>query len=232
MRIRKMIDSFNHAVEGIIYSVKTQKNMKIHFLISTLILFLALFFDLSKYEVMMLFLTISLVVITEMLNTAVEKTIDLVTNDYHELAKIAKNVAAGAVLIASLNAIAVSYFLFFRKINPYSLRVLDHVKQVPTHISFIALIIVIIVTIMGKAYFKEGTPFRGGMPSGHAAVSFSLATSIAFISRDAFVTTMAVLMALLVSQSRIESEIHSLFEIIIGAILGIILTIIMFRIFT
>ncbi|MCD5410455.1 MAG: diacylglycerol kinase [Clostridiales bacterium] len=231
MRIRKMIDSFNYAVEGIIYSVKSQKNMRIHYGIATLVLLIALFFDLTRYEVMILFLTVSLVIITEMFNTAIEKTIDLITSEYHELAKIAKNVAAGAVLISSLNAIIVSYFLFFRKINPYSLRVLEHVEQVPAHISFIALIIVIIITIIGKAYFAKGTPFRGGMPSGHAAVSFSLVTSIAFVSRDAFVTTMAVLMALLVSQSRIESKTHSLFEIVVGATVGVLLTIVLFRIF-
>ncbi|MCD5414009.1 MAG: diacylglycerol kinase [Clostridiales bacterium] len=232
MRIRKMIDSFNCAVEGILYSIKTQKNMKIHFVIAAIILFVTLFFDLTKYEVIILFLTISLVVITEMINTAIEKTIDLITDDYHEFAKIAKNVAAGAVLISSLNAIVVAYFLFFRKINPYALRVLEYVKQVPTHISFITLIIVVIITIILKAQFKEGTAFRGGMPSGHASVSFSLATSIAFVSGDAFITTMAVLMALLVSQSRIETKIHSLLEVIVGGILGILITIILFRLFS
>ncbi len=230
MKVRKLIASFNYAFEGIIYVLKTQRNMQIHFLVTVVILFFSLFFDLSRVEILILLLTISIVIIAEMINTAVEATIDLITDKYNIFAKIAKNVAAGAVLIAAINSIIVAYILFFHRINPYTHIVLHRVRQSPMHITFTILIITIFATIALKAYFGTGTPIQGGMPSGHAAVAFALVTAITFISEDIFIATLAMLMALLVCQSRIESRIHSFFEVIAGGVLGIIIAIIFFQI--
>ncbi|SET41209.1 diacylglycerol kinase (ATP) [Natronincola peptidivorans] len=230
MKVRKLIESFNFAFEGIIYALKTQRNMKIHFFVSIAVLALSLFFDLTRIEILILFLTISIVIIAEMINTSIESAIDLITDKYHIFAKIAKNVAAGAVLIAAINAIIVAYLLFFHRINPYSHIVLHRVRQSPIHITFIVLIITIFSTIALKAYFGRGTPVQGGMPSGHAAIAFSLATAITFITENMFIATLAVLMALLVCQSRIETKIHNFLEVLAGGILGIIITIILFQI--
>lgn len=231
MKVRKLIDSFNYAIEGILYALKTQRNMKIHFFVSIAILIFSLFFELSRFEFLILLLTISLVIIAEMINTAIEAAIDLITDQYHIFAKIAKNVAAGAVLIAAINSIFVAYFIFFQRINPYTLMVLHRVRQSPIHITFIVFIIVIIAVISMKAYFGRGTPLQGGMPSGHAAVAFSLATAITFISENTFIATLSILMALLVCQSRIEGKIHNFAEVIGGAVLGTIITIILFQLF-
>ncbi|SDK38342.1 diacylglycerol kinase [Natronincola ferrireducens] len=229
MKVRKLIESFNYAFEGIIYALKTQRNMKIHFFVAVVVLALSLFFDLTRIEMLILFLTISMVIITEMINTSIEAAIDLITDKYHIFAKIAKNVAAGGVLIASINAIIVAYLIFFHRINPYTHTVLTRVRQSSIHITFIVLIIIIFTTIALKAYFGKGTPVQGGMPSGHGAVAFSLATAITFISENMFIATLSVLMALLVCQSRIESKIHSFFEVVVGSVLGIIITIIFFQ---
>lgn len=231
MRVRKLIDSFNFAFEGIIYAFKTQRNMKIHFIVAIIILSFSLFFDLSRLEILILILTISMVIITEMINTSIEMTIDLITDKYHIFAKIAKNVAAGAVLISAINSIIVAYLIFFSKINPYTQIVLHRVRQSPTHITFIILLVVIFTTIALKAYFRRGTALQGGMPSGHAAVAFALATAMTFISENMFIATMSLLMALLVCQSRIEGKIHSLYEVIAGAIIGGLISIIFFQVF-
>ena len=229
MKVRKLIESFNYAFEGIIYALKTQRNMKIHFFTAILVLTLSLFFNLSRTEILILFLTISIVIMAEMINTSIEAAIDLITDKYHIFAKIAKNVAAGAVLIAAINSIIVAYLIFFHRINPFTQIVLHKVRQSPIHITFIVLIITIFVTIALKAYFGRGTPVQGGMPSGHGAIAFSLATAITFISESMFIATLAILMALLVCQSRIEGKIHSFFEVLVGAILGIIITVIFFQ---
>lgn len=231
MKAKRLIDSLNYAFEGIIYGLKTQKNMKIHFLIAIIVLVASLFFDLTRIEILILFLTISVVIVAEMINTSIESTIDLITDKYHVFAKTAKNVAAGAVLIATINSIIVAYLIFFHRINQYTLQVLHYVRQSPLHITFIALIIVIFIVIAIKAYFGIGTLLQGGMPSGHAAVGFSLATAITFISENVFIATLSVLMALLVCQSRIEAKIHSFFEVVMGGILGTLITIIFFQIF-
>ncbi|HZX21750.1 MAG TPA: diacylglycerol kinase [Clostridia bacterium] len=232
MKAKRLIDSLNYAVEGIIYGLKTQKNMKIHFVVAIVVLAASLFFDLTRTEILILFLTIAMVIIVEMINTSIESTIDLITDKYHVFAETAKNVAAGAVLIATINSIIVGYLIFFHRINPYTLQVLHHVRQSPLHITFIALIVVIFAVVVTKAYFGAEILLQGGMPSGHAAVGFSLATAITFISENIFIATLSVLLALLVCQSRIETKIHSFFEVVMGGILGTLITIIFFQIFS
>ena len=139
--------------------------------------------------------------------------------------------AAGAVLIAAINAVVVAYLLFFQHLNPLSKRVLETVRQSDVHITFIVLMVVIFSTIGAQAYFGRGTPMSGGMPSGHAAVAFATATAITFISNHILVASLSFVLALLVSQSRVEGKIHSLLEVAAGALLGTILTVLLFQLF-
>jgi diacylglycerol kinase (ATP) len=229
MKTRNLVDSFNFAFQGIIYAIKTQRNMQIHVAASVFILIMSLFFRLSRLELMILFATISMVLVTEMINTAIEAAIDLMTNQYNIFAKIAKNVAAGAVLIAAVNAIVVAYLLFFSRLDPLSRQVLETVRHSDIHITFIALMIVIIATISAKAYFGRGTPLSGGMPSGHAALAFASATAITFVSGHILVASLSYFMALLVSQSRMEGKMHNLVEVIAGGLLGILTTVLLFQ---
>jgi diacylglycerol kinase (ATP) len=229
LEVRKLIESFNYAISGVIYALKTQRNMKIHFGVAMLVLAVSLFMDFSRIELLLLFFTISLVLVTEMINTSIETTIDMITDNYHPLAKVAKNVAAGAVLISLINAVVVAYLLFFDRLYPFTFLVLWRVRQSPAHVTFISLLLVILVVVILKSVTGEGTPLRGGMPSGHSAIAFSVVTVVAFISQDMLVTTLTFLLGLLVIQSRIETKIHNTFETIIGAILGIIITVLIFQ---
>ncbi len=231
MKIKKSIDSFNYAIEGIIYAVRTQRNMKIHLVLASLVLIFSLFFDFSKIEMLILFLTITLVVVLELINTAIEATIDVTANYYHPLAKIAKNVAAGAVLISAINAMAIGYLLFFDRLSPITNMVLIKIKQSDTTVVFICLLIVTIVTVVIKAIYGEGTPLKGGMPSGHSALSFGAATAISLLTKDILIVTLCYFLALLVAQSRVEAKIHTVYQTIIGAIYGILITILIFKLF-
>lgn len=226
----RLIKSFNYAVEGIIYTLKKEANMKIHFFIAFIVLLSSLFFNFSRIEFVMLIFTISLVMITEMINTAVENTIDMYTDKFHPLAKIAKDVAAGAVLIASINSIIVAYLLFFDRVNPIASMLINKLKNSPVHLTFISLLLVIILVIYIKTKSYTGTPFLGGIVSGHAAIGFTIATSITFLTKDALVTTLSYLTALLVAESRVELKIHSIKEVILGGILGTLITILVFQI--
>lgn len=231
MKIRKLIDSFNYAISGLIYALKTQRNMKIHFIIGSIVIITSLFMDFSRIELIILFFTICLVIITEMINTAIEATVDLYTKTYHPLARIAKNVAAGTVLIASVNSIIVAYVLFFNRINPVAKNILNRVQQSPGHLTFVSLVLVIVVVIAVKSKFSVGSYMVGGMPSGHSAISFSISTAIALISEDVLVASMAFLLAFLISQSRIEGRIHTPFEVIVGGIIGTLITILIFQLY-
>ena len=231
MRVRKLVDSFNYAIEGIIHALQTQRNMKFHVFIAVVVLISGLFFDLSRTELLILSISITLVLVLEMINTAIETTIDLFVNYYHPLARIAKNVAAGAVLISSINAILVGYLIFFDRLYPMANIIIKKVKQSTPHITFISIVIVMFVVIGVKAYFGKGTPLKGGMPSGHSAIAFSLATIITLMTEDVLVMLLSLLMALLVAQTRIESKIHSVIETIIGGIVGVLITVLTFQLF-
>jgi diacylglycerol kinase (ATP) len=195
------------------------------------VLIFSLFFNFTKMEMLILFLTITLVIVLEMINTAIEATIDVMANYYHPLAKIAKNVAAGAVLISAVNAVVVGYLLFFDKLKPITSSVLWKIKQSDTTVVFICIILVVMITIIVKAVYGEGTPLKGGMPSGHSALAFSAATAISLLIQDLLVMTLSYFLAFLVAQSRIESKVHTLYETIIGSILGILITILIFKLF-
>ncbi len=232
MEVRKLIDSFNYAISGLIYALRTQRNMRIHFALALIALIFSILFNVSKVELLILFFTISLVIIAEMINTAVEAVVDMYTRRYHPLAKIAKNVAAGAVLFAAINSIIVGYLIFIDDLTPVTLELFNQIRQSPTHLTFVSLVITIFLVIIGKSWNGKGTPLRGGMPSGHSAIAFSLATAIALMSDNALVATLVLLMALLVAQSRVESGIHSIFEVISGGLLGLLITILIFQFLT
>jgi diacylglycerol kinase (ATP) len=231
MKVRKLIDSFNYAINGIIHAVRTQRNMRIHMIAALLILTACFFYDLKKLEILILTITITMVIVAEMFNTAIECTIDVAANYYHPLAKIAKNTAAGAVLITAVNAIVVGYILFWDRLNVVSFVVIRKIKESNPYMIFLILIIVLIATLVVKAIFGEGTPLRGGMPSGHSAIAFCLATTIALISQDPLAILLSYLLAVIVAQSRVDSNVHSVLEVLAGAVFGTLLTILLFKIF-
>lgn len=231
MKSKSLIESFNHAVAGIIHALKQEKNMKIHITMALIVLFSSLFFDFTRIELLMLFFAITLVIMAELFNTAIERTVDLVTDKYHPLAKAAKDVAAGGVLIAAINSVIVGYLLFFEKLVFVTDRVIIKLSNSPIYLTFVALVVVVIFTVIIKTIYtdKGGTPFQGGIVSGHAAISFCVATIITFIARNMLVTILAFGLAVLVGESRIEGEIHSLREVIFGGILGTLIGVLIFQ---
>ena len=110
--------AFKYAFAGIVYSLRSERNMKIHLVAAVLAGSLAWWLRLDRFEIMILVITVAMVIVTEMVNTVVEVLVDLVSPEIHPLAKIAKDVAAGAVLIAAISSLLVGYVLFFGKIWP------------------------------------------------------------------------------------------------------------------
>lgn len=229
---RSIIDSFNYAVSGIILSIKTEKNMLIHYIIAVSVLGLSLFFNFTRVEFLTLLFAITLVLTLEMINTAIEKTVDMITKEYHPYARIAKDISAGAVLISAVNALIVGYLLFFDRLNQFSEVLLFKIKRSPIHLTFISLLLVILLTIGLKAkyYRGRGTHFQGGTVSGHSAIAFCIASTIAFLVENILVITLAFGLAFLVAESRVEGKIHTFVEVILGGILGTIIAILAFQI--
>src|SRR3954471_6136185 len=161
-RAPSLIQSFNYAFEGIIHVLRTQRNMRIHFAVALAVLIAGLAVDVSRLELIALLLSVTFVLIAEMLNTALEAAIDIATTSFDPMAKLAKDIAAGAVLIASANAIVVGYLVFAGKVADRSANLLDRLREAPAELTLVALVLTIIVVIATKAYTGRGTPLRGG----------------------------------------------------------------------
>jgi diacylglycerol kinase len=116
MAKQSMWSAVKNAFEGIVYCVKTERNMKIHVLAAVLVGILAWRFSLNQQELLVLLLTVVIVLVTEMINTAMEAVVDLASPEVHPLAKLAKNISAGAVLLTALASLVVAYILFFSKL--------------------------------------------------------------------------------------------------------------------
>lgn len=111
-RTRAMIASFGYAFAGIWYLLRTQRNAQIHVLAGSCAISLGLILGLERWEWLALVLIITLVIAAEGVNTAIEATVDLATSIRHPLAKVAKDVAAGTVLICAIGAVIVGCIVF------------------------------------------------------------------------------------------------------------------------
>jgi diacylglycerol kinase (ATP) len=234
-RAPSILDSFNYAFEGIIHVLRTQRNMRIHFLAAVGVLVAALAFDVSRLELIALFLAISFVLIAEMVNTAIEATVDVASTSFDPMAKLAKDIAAGAVLIAAVNAIAVGYLVFSGQVAEKSSNLLDKLSRAPEELTVVALVMTVVLVIGLKALSGRGTPLRGGWPSGHAAVGFAAWMAVTLILDDSghqfLVSSLAFVLAGLVAQTRVEAGIHSTAEVAVGGLLGALVTLGIFQVF-
>jgi len=159
--MKKFIDSVNHSISGIIHAFKTEKNMKIHFGVSLLVIIASILMHVTRFELIAIVISITLVMLAELLNTAVEAIVDLITDEYHELARIAKNVAAGAVTLTAVNALVVGYLVFFRKISSFQLTSLSFFQDLSAHITFASLAIVCVVVITIKSRQNASSQLLG-----------------------------------------------------------------------
>ena len=234
-RSQSVFDSFNYAAEGVIHALRTQRNLWIHFTIAAAVLVAAVGFGVSKVELMVLLLAITFVLVAELVNTAVEAAVDVASTSFDPMAKIAKDIAAGAVLVATLNAVAVGYLVFSGTVADRSSRFLDRLSDAPAELTLVALALTVIIVIAVKAYTGRGTPLRGGLPSGHAAVAFAGWMAVTLVLDDSghrfLISSVTFIMALLVAQTRVETGVHSASEVASGGLVGALVTLVLFQAF-
>jgi diacylglycerol kinase (ATP) len=231
-----LVNSFNYAFEGIIYVVRTQRNMRIHFLVALAVLPLGVLLGVSRIEMLALILAVAFVILMEMANTALEMTIDVATPAFDPRARAAKDIAAGMVLVSAVTALFVGYLVFAPRLQHPSQRAINTVRRSPVHLTVIAIVVVILLVIAIKAYFGTGSPLRGGLPSGHAAIAFGGWAAITLVTHayenQVLVSTLAFVMATLVAQTRVEAGVHSTLEVVYGGVLGALVTTAIFQAFT
>jgi len=233
-RAPTLLDSFNYAFEGIIHVLRTQRNLRLHFLAAIVVFAAAVAAGVSRIELIALLLAIAFVLVAEMINTAIEGAIDLSTTSFDPNAKLAKDIAAGAVLISSITAVAVGYLVFEGAAADRTARILDRVRNAPAELTLVALVLVVLVVITTKAWTGRGTPLRGGLPSGHAALAFAGWMAATYVIGDDhrfLISSLTFVMALLVAQTRVESGVHSALEVFYGGALGALVTLVVFQVF-
>lgn len=231
MKPETWLESLNCAIEGILWAAKSQRHLRYHFVAAIAVLLLALFFRVTALEFFLLVLAAVLVIFAELMNTAIEALVDLVTSDYHELARRAKDVAAGAVLMTSVGAAILGYLVLSGYIFPLFDSEPTLTREPLGTLPVGALLTVVILVVLLKARKNQGSPLHGGMPSGHAALAFSIATSVALSGSGLLVSLLVLFLALLVSQSRLLMKIHSPKEVFLGALLGACVTLLIFLFF-
>src|SRR5581483_11282059 len=134
-RAPSLLESFNYAFEGIIHVLRTQRNLRIHFLAAIVVFAAAIALGVTRLQLIALVLAIAFVLVAEMLNTAIEGVVDVSTTSFDPNAKLAKDIAAGAVLIASISALAIGFLVFEDAAGGRANQVLDRVRNAPAVIT-------------------------------------------------------------------------------------------------
>ena len=232
MPLKRWIKSANFAIEGILHAAKTQRHVRYHFYSSAAVLMLSYFLGITRTELLIVALAAITVLLAELLNTSIETVVDLFSPEHCEEARIAKDVAAGAVLVTAVGAALIGYII----LSPPLFRSFREGFHVAKHsgeeISVAAFVLVLILVVLLKAYFGKGTPLRGGLPSGHAALAFSAWVAISYSTGNLRVTLLSFLFALGVGVSRIISGVHTIAEVVAGGLVGASITFLLLRIFS
>lgn len=216
------IDAWRNAINGIIYAITTQSNIKKQLIIAVIVMIVSLFFDLERTEFLCLTFSVVLIILAEMINTAIETIIDLYTELYHPKAKIAKDVGAGAVVLAALNAVIVAYFLFFDKVEKIGTSIIEDVVKSPTHLAFVCMILVIIGAVTTKALiYKDKEKKKKFEPSGQVAIAFAALLIMWMLTSNMIVLVLSTILTILIVINR-KINARTTAEIFFGAFMGIL----------
>lgn len=221
--------ALGHAMDGVIRAFKTERNLRIDYIIGLFVLISSLFFDFTKTEFACLCLTIGFVIFAEMINSVAEYIVDLVTDKYDDRAKAAKDIAAGGVLIASCVAVVVAYFLFADKLYNATTTVLHSVLSSKLHVLFTITFAVILLAVILKGMFGKGNSYSNAYPSARVTLAFALTTYVYLITKSIFVGAVSFLLSIMIAQIRIENTKIKPLYMIISAILGILVVLIIYQ---
>ena len=231
VRKKDFLTPLKVAVSGVVYTFKTQRHMRVHLYMVLAVTLMGLLFNFSLREMLVLLFVMSLVLVAEMFNSAIEATVDLVSPNYHPMAKFAKDISAGAVLISTIFALIVGAFLLLRadRWEAIKLNLTSDTPSIPFMPRVVlGVFLIIIIVVIGKGLGKRGQVLKGGLVSGHAAIGFFLATGIMFLADNLIVAGLGVALAAIVAQSRWEAKIHSIYELTLGAGVGVIMGLVLF----
>jgi len=222
MRNRSIVDSSRKAVAGLLHVLQQDWHMRLLCFLGAAVMLLSALLRVSRTDVLLLLLAISMVVIAEVVNRALEVVVDLASPDYHPLAKVAKDVGGAGVLVASIFGTVVALGVF---VSADALKTLQGLPTRPAphvlHIGLVGIVTVVSAVILGKFWGGHGSLTRGGLVSAHSALAFFAFVTICFLTPDIIVRALGFVLAMLVAQSRVDAGIHTLREVIIGIVVAL-----------
>lgn len=235
MKNDNFFEAWGNATNGIIYSATTQRNIRIQLVLAVIVMVLSLFYGLNTAEFLCLLFAVFMVIFAELINTAIETVVDLFVDVYHPKAKISKDVAAGAVVLAACNALVVGYFIFFKEENLKAISdsIFNNMVKSPMHLAFVAIMLVVIAVISMKAGCSKKTERgelvkEGFVPSGQSAIAFAVLTVIWLNSKDIVTFTLALILSILVVENRVGSNARTKAEIVFGACMGVLIVLLIY----
>ena len=223
MKSRTLLASSRNAVDGLLHVLRCDWHVRVICLVGAGVMLLSALARVSRVEVMLLTVAICLVVLAEIVNRAVELAVDLVTPEYHPLAKVAKDVGGAGVLATIIFGVIVVAGVF---INAETLKVLQGIGDRPAphflHVALVGVVTVVVAILLGKVWGGHGTLTRGGLVSAHSALAFFCFVSVWFLTPDIIIRGLALALAALVAQSRVDAGIHSVREVLIGVVVALV----------
>jgi diacylglycerol kinase (ATP) len=224
--------SANCAIEGILHAAKTQRHLRYHYFSAETVLLLSYMLGVSRIEFLFIALSVIAVLLAEMFNTAIETLVDMVSPELSEKARVAKDIAAGAVLVTVFGVAIIGYIILFPYLREVFYSGISVTKHTDEEIALIAFVMVLILVIITKSYFGKGLPLRGGMPSGHAALAFSSWVAVTYITENFIASLISFAVAVVIAQSRVGTKAHTVWEVVLGSLMGASVTFLLFRIFS
>lgn len=224
------IDSLKNAMDGLIYAITTQSNIKKQLVIAVLVMIISLFYDFKTTEFLCLVFAVMFVIFAEMVNTAIETLVDLYTELYHPKAKIAKDLGAGAVLLMSINSVIVAYFLFLREtdLSRFTESVFHNMINSPVHLGFVGVMIAVIAVIAVISKSKLSKNESKFIPSIQSTVAFAILTVVGLNTNNIYMFALSLILALMVLENRVNSKEHKLAETIFGACMGSLIVLLVY----
>lgn len=227
------IDSFKHAMEGLIYCVTTQSSIKKQLIIAVAVMIISLFYNLKTTEFLCLMFAVVFVIFSEMVNTAIETIVDLYVDIYHPKAKIAKDVGAGAVLLMSINSVVVAYFLFLKEtdLSRFSESVFNNMVKSPIHLAFVGIMVTVIAVIAIIATIKKqdiDEDKKKFLPSVQSSIAAAIVTIFGLNTNNLFLFILSIILGVMVLESRVEGKMHKTSEVIFSACMGILIVLLVY----
>ncbi len=224
MKSHTLLDSFRFAVDGLVYVLHRHRHMRYHFLLGAIVLLMSAVMSVTRTELVLLCLAIAGLIMAELVNTALETVVDMITQEYHPLAKVAKDVGGAVVLVASVTAVltVIGVFVTAKRlglVEQMQARPAPH----PLHLVLVGAATILVAVVLAKLWSGHWNLTRGGMVSAHSALAFFCFVTAVHVSSDPVVWVLTFVLAVLVAQSRVEGGIHSLREVIIGAGVALVL---------